>query len=38
MTGFYVLLGGIVLAAGVFTLLAWLGRGTERRDHHRPVN
>lgn len=37
MMGFYVLLGGIVLVAGAFTLLEWLGRRKERRTDHRPV-
>jgi len=38
MIGAYVILGGIVLFAGVITLLDWLGRRKERRSHHRPAN
>ncbi len=37
MIGVYVLMGGIVLFAGAFTLVDWLGRRGERRTHQRPV-
>ncbi len=37
MIGFYVLLGGIVLVVGAFTLVDWLGRRGERPTHDRPV-
>ena len=35
MTGFYVLLFGIVTVVGIITLLDWLGRRQERRARNR---
>lgn len=32
MTGFYVLLGGIVLVAGTIVLLDWLGQRKEQQS------
>ena len=35
MTGVYVLLGDIVLVAGIITFLDWLGQRQERKAHKR---
>ena len=35
MTDVYVLLGGIVLVAGIIMLLDWLGQREERKAHKR---
>ena len=33
--GIYILMGGIVLFAGIITLLDWLGQRQERKAHKR---
>ena len=37
MTGFFVLLYGIVTFVGVITLLDWIGRRKDRRSRNRAV-
>ena len=38
MTGYFIIMGGIVVFAGIIALLDWLGRRKDRPSHHRPVS
>jgi hypothetical protein len=38
MTGYFVVMGGILAFAVVIAFLDWLGQRKDRRSHHRPVS
>jgi len=37
LTGYLIIMGGIVMFAGIIALLDWLGRRNERQSRHRRV-
>ena len=37
MTGYFIIMGGILAFAAIIALLDWLARRKDRQSHHRPV-